>query len=303
MQTIRTIIIFSAITLIMGMKAGAQDEVVFPLETGSWAFMRLAYNTETSSYSASCYSYTSIGDTTFNGKAYQTIWNEYLGEPGYFRQEGQKVFYVPDPEIYAWNGDANEYTVYNFSLNDGDITWLYGFTQSQVDSAEATVLAVDSVAIDTVQMRKKIGFGDILQDLPYSGCSLTWIEGIGQADYLPFYFWPSENMCVTADYQTLFDCLTIGGENVYGPCNCIGFTGVEEVVNVSLGITPNPTSGKFTVDQISGEVLDIAVFNKLGILVKRSKTGTVDLTNYPAGVYYLVAFSKGYRYTGKVVKF
>lgn len=301
MQTIRTIFIVTVMTL--GMEQAKAQEVVFPLHSGSWEFMLLTYNSTAGSYSTSCYSYASTGDTTFNGKSYQTIWNEYLGEPGYFRQEGQKVFYVPDPEIYSWNGQANEYTVYDFSLNDGDITWLYGFTQSQVDSAEAMVLAVDSVAIDTVQMRKKIGFGDILQDLPYSGCGLTWIEGIGQTDYLPFYFWPSENMCVTEDYQTLFDCLTISGEKVYGPCNCIGFTGVEEVVNVSLVITPNPTSGKFTVDQIPGEVLDIAVFNKLGILVERSQTGTIDLTNHPAGVYYVISFSKGYRYTGKVVKF
>ena len=301
MRTIRTSILCTFMTLGLSFQMHAQA-VTFPLETGSWEFMILAYDSVNNAYSTSCYNYTAVGDTTFNAKSYRTIWNEYLDQAGYFRQEGQKVFFVPDPEIYSWNADANEYAVYDFSLDMGDVTWLYAFTESEVDSAEATVLAVDSIALDTVQMRKKIGFGNLAQALPYSGCSLTWVEGIGQINYLPFYFWPSEQMCVTDDYQILFDCLSIGGEQVFGACNCIGFTGVETVVEASLKITPNPTSGTFEIENLSGTALDIRVFDRLGSIILASRTTNIDLSGFPAGIYYVTAISNGRHYTGKVVK-
>jgi hypothetical protein len=302
MRTIKNLLLCTFIALGFQIQTQAQ-EVTFPLESGSWEFMLLAYDSETNSYSTSCYNYAAVGDTTFNAKSYKTIWNEYLAQPGYFRQEGQKVFYVPDPEIYSWNADADEYSVYDFSLELGEVTWLYAFTESAVDSAEATVLAVDSIALDTIQMRKKIGFGNVPQALPYSGCSLTWVEGIGQINYLPFYFWPSEQMCVTNDYQLLFDCLTIEGENVFGSCSCIGFTGVEDVVDVSLTITPNPTTGLLRLENLPESTVDIMVFDKLGATILTTQSPDIDLSDFPAGLYYVAAVNKGFRYTGKVVKY
>ncbi len=302
MRTIKTFMLCTFITLGVQLQLPAQ-EVTFPLESGSWEFMLLAYDSETNSYSTSCYDYSAIGDTTFNAKSYKTIWNEYLAQPGYFRQEAQKVFYVPDPEIYSWNVDADEYEVYDFSLEPGEVTWLYAFTESSIDSAEAAVLAVDSIALDTIQMRKRIGFGTVPQSLPYSGCSLTWVEGIGQINYLPFYFWPSEQMCIANDYQLLFDCLSIDGENVFGACSCIGFTGVEEVVNVSLTITPNPTTGIFTIENLPETSADVIVFDKLGSAILTSRTANIDLSAFPAGLYYVTATDGVFRYTGKVVKY
>ncbi|KAA3636377.1 MAG: T9SS C-terminal target domain-containing protein [Bacteroidetes bacterium] len=302
MRTIRTFIIGTLLVLGINTAATAQ-EVVFPLETGSWEFMLLAYDTSSNSYSTACFSYTATGDTTFNSKDYITIWNEYLQQPGYFRQEEQQVFYVPDPSFYSWNEGANEYVVYDFSLEEQDLVWLYSFTESEVDSAEVAVVAVDSMALDTVEMRKKIGFGTLAQGLPYAGCSLTWVEGIGQINYLPFYFWPSENMCVTSDYQTLFDCLSVAGETVYGSCTCIGFTDTEEIVSGTLSVSPNPTSGQFMLENLEGTDFEIVVFDKLGSVVLRTRETEIDLSAHPAGIYYVAAMGVGYRYTAKVVKY
>ena len=278
------------------------QEVTFPLDSGSWEFMLLAYDSETNSYSTSCYSYTAIGDTTFNEKSYKTIWNEYLAQPGYFRQEGQKVFYIPDPEIYAWNSDADEFEVYDFSLEQGASTTVYAFSESDVESAEVSVQSVDSIALDTVQMRKRIGFGTLAQELPYSGCGLTWVEGIGQVDYLPFYFWPSEQMCVTNDYQILFDCLSVGGETLYGACNCIGFTDVQELETRTLSISPNPTTGLFNLNNLTGKEVEIIVLDNLGAVVLRTQDTEIDLSVHPAGIYFVTAVNADCRYIGKVVK-
>ncbi len=84
-----------------------------------------------------------------------------------------------------------------------------------------------------------------------------------------------------------------------------GTTTVKPVVrnSIDLNISPNPTTGRFFT-ALDAEA-EVRVFNASGKLLKSMVVQPgqqVDLSNLPAGMYYLTAHKELDYYTGKVVK-
>lgn len=79
-----------------------------------------------------------------------------------------------------------------------------------------------------------------------------------------------------------------------------------------LSITPNPTSGSFTVaiNSIKNflKIKEISIRDYTGLVVKRIKpklnnhVQTVDIQNLPAGVYVIQVFDGNEWLTGKIIK-
>jgi hypothetical protein len=83
---------------------------------------------------------------------------------------------------------------------------------------------------------------------------------------------------------------------------------IGETGNESFGIYPNPTSGKFTIElPATKSNVDILIYNAMGEMISgHHSTGNqkiqMDLTNYPAGIYFVRARSGQKIFTGKILK-
>ncbi|MCL2042309.1 MAG: S8 family serine peptidase [Bacteroidales bacterium] len=90
-------------------------------------------------------------------------------------------------------------------------------------------------------------------------------------------------------------------------CLDIPVTGINEIDN-QIKIYPNPTSGELTICDMRYEICDIAIFDVMGRTVLQSHIGnrtshiTFDLSNVPAGVYFLRVTTENGVIVRKVMK-
>ncbi len=101
--------------------------------------------------------------------------------------------------------------------------------------------------------------------------------------------------------QTLTITTENGDQAVYG--NTVLAT--ENYTNKKVAIYPNPTSNSVTIDNETDEqILNILLYNNLGQLVGKTKSNTINLTNFNNGLYLLhVKFMDGSQVIKKIVKF
>jgi len=83
-------------------------------------------------------------------------------------------------------------------------------------------------------------------------------------------------------------------------------TGIVELSEVEFTIYPNPTNGMVTIGTGQEEFTDIRVFDGLGRLVltktiHSSSNFSVDLSNYPGGVYTLFIGSDKFIAARKII--
>jgi hypothetical protein len=81
-------------------------------------------------------------------------------------------------------------------------------------------------------------------------------------------------------------------------------TSVFHQQNGEFNLFPNPTSGLVQIEL--GEDITLQVFNSIGVLVKtqefRKGLNTIDLSQFPSGIYFLEGKTESKTYTGKVIK-
>jgi len=84
-------------------------------------------------------------------------------------------------------------------------------------------------------------------------------------------------------------------------------TGENESSVMEIKILPNPTEGRFTVVRLAKEPLMVTIYSILGDLVlemelKESTNQEINLSAYPAGVYYIQVYSGKNILTRKLIK-
>ena len=210
------------------------------------------------------------GDTLVEGVRYMKVMESMNDEGNPYlvallREEGGKVW-----GRKKTNGFLSEVLLYDFNANIGDTLSFGDFEESFV---------VDSISFEQIggRERKKIWFG--LEYEPFG--SETWIEGIGSDMGLLYSGWSS----ATGGY-TRFLCFHINGELVWQSPKydaCL-ITAVEETEKQRTCIYPNPTS---EVVSIEGSVKALAVFNSFGQCIYSGTTNTIDVRDWPNGVYFI----------------
>ena len=226
------------------------------------------------------------GDTLVEGVRYSKIMETVndVGNPylvALLREEEGKVWVRKRP-----NGFQSEVLLYNFNANVGDTLSFGDFEESFI---------VDSISFEQIggRERKKIWFW--LEYEPFG--SETWIEGIGSDMGLLYCGW----FHATGGYYKSL-CFHQNEELVwqnpeYDACL---ITSVEETEMQRTCIYPNPTSD---VVSIEGSVKTLAVFNSFGQCIFSGTTNTIDMRDWPNGVYFIrVMDEKGKNFVRKVVK-
>lgn len=274
-----------------------------PFEEGIWTYSLLAYDNDEQQYNTFCFDYYLVGDTIVNNKEYHIMQTSYGMLNGFFREENSSVFYVPLPESdYQWNENLEEFMVFDFSLEVGDTAKIYAFGFDYYHFWELEVNSVNLIEVGGT-MRKQILFGAAPNDFPYTGCQFRWIEGIGETQRTPFYFWPSGYDCITNEAQLSFDCLELNGENIIGSCNCVDSTPTTEVFEEQIKIFPNPSSRIFQISIPENSDFEIEVFDYQGKSIQKIMELEIDLFTFPSGIYFVKLKWKEHFLTQKILKF
>jgi PKD repeat protein len=139
----------------------------------------------------------------------------------------------------------------------------------------------------------------------------VWVLGNGQ--YLPL-----NGNTITANYTsngTYNVCLVIADSN--GMCadtacqavvifNCPTSMNNTSLLN-QVAISPNPATGFIQLNNTSGQILELTIFNAVGMTVAHQQNigakQNIDISNLPSGVYSVMLRSKeGLRYVEKLMK-
>lgn len=119
------------------------------------------------------------------------------------------------------------------------------------------------------------------------------------------YHWESNPNSATQKLKVWLDPGNTGLTTLDGlDCDPVD---IEEVLFNDISIYPNPTNNNVSIEFIDTKINNLKVFNSLGVLVKDINVGgnqlTLDMKDYPTGIYYLTFTSdKGYQLTKKVTK-
>lgn len=274
----------------------AQDYISFPDSNAIWINEYVEYEIDewgqlvlaSENYSMFCLPGI---DTLISSQNYSSLFicgDEYYGA---LRDEDGLVYFIPRDSI-------NELLIYDFTVGVGDTiegTYIneYGNIWMQYD---LYVFWVDSILIN----------GDYRKRLELEGSH--WIEGIGNTNGLF-----NESFANVSNYFNLLYCMSIDELSLYptfqtGSCELS--VGVDSFINEKQkpNVYPNPSNGKFNIEinditQFSG----LKIFNLLGEeytienITLENKI-TVDLEDFPIGVYFLNFKVGDQSYTMKIFK-
>ena len=159
------------------------------------------------------------------------------------------------------------------------------------------ITSIDSVLIQS-QYRKRYNFNFS----SFSYCfpnSSSYIEGIGNIDQglFGFYWYYFER----SHFLSCFEDNNIQ----YPDSNGCAPTGINELtLEHNLKIYPNPTSTKVTIETNLDENFNISLLDISGKTIynntSKSNYLTLDVSNYPKGLYLIKIESKKAVYTSKV---
>lgn len=81
-------------------------------------------------------------------------------------------------------------------------------------------------------------------------------------------------------------------------------TGITQQSNEQFNVYPNPTNGSVQIETV--EKITVQIFNSIGVLVSTQELqeglNQVDLSTFPAGIYFLQGKSENKIYIGKIIK-
>lgn len=105
--------------------------------------------------------------------------------------------------------------------------------------------------------------------------------------------------------QLYFGNFTSGHDSM--SFDLLDWTGVDEVEAVSYSLYPNPTHDQITISTPEAEQTQLQIFNAMGQMLQtellQSTHSTIDVTDYPTGVYFVKIFeNQKYKGTIKFIK-
>ena len=268
----------------------AQDYIPFPTNNARWVNEHAIYNTDGHGQHSYRYSYYCVSgeDTVINNHNYTKISNcsnEYRGAVRYSIGE---VYFVP-------NNSLKEYLLYDFTVQAGDYVNVY-IGNSGNELTECYVEYVDTVLINGIY-RKRIHVG-----------GGEWVEGIGNLQGLFQDLGPN----VSNHGYSLY-CFSQNDIFIYSsslpeyldPCGLN--VNIEEVSDFKIDVYPNPTKGVINVSSQNHKNVKIEIYDYTGNLIFSEEFNrqiySLDISNYPNGIYLLKQKIGTVIKTEKVIKY
>lgn len=228
-----------------------------------------------------------------DGQVYLTLVTDNDSElyyHAYYREEGGRV--------YARNNETDEFLLYDFNLEEGDMVTAGNPNSSSLNYTDFTVTEVEFIELEDGSMTKQLKVQNPL------GATFRWIQGVGSMDntFAPGTEWAD-------DYSWhWFKCVLIHDELYYSESSSCSFVGIEKEENRFLQISPNPTSGVFNISTANDVFLvgkTLYVYSVAGSLIMTKdleESISIDLSALYRGVYIVEIVSEDRRFYGKLIK-
>jgi len=209
---------------------------------------------------------------------------------------GYEYMYSDSNRVYRYK-NGNFYKVYDFNLQPGDSMKFYwdgnAFQCDTIGTLRVDSIGTTIINSDTLKFQKVSIFDDNFLTWQYDPYRI--IERIGSLGFM-FFYRHSCSFIVDADEYTPLRCYydsTFGLYNngVSASCNYI-YNGINEVdFSSSISISPNPTTGIFTLSS-SEKISRLVITDILGNVAHSSthllnNSTTIDLSGNPKGIYFV----------------
>jgi hypothetical protein len=223
------------------------------------------------------------GYSTFNG-----------GAPNYFHHSLHGLLREENNRWYTFYEDRDT-LLYDFTLEVGDTVYS-AFTQ--YNDLPILVDSVDSIMVDgDYKRRMHLSVGEEM-------CTDFIIEDIGATsglfENMYFFEWGSDLVCYAKDG------VSVWGEST-GDCDLAVDIAEVRTDNNLCYVYPNPCEDYFilSIPMVPGQ-FSFTLTDVLGKIVYQGRfegqsTKTLDVSDYPPGIYFVIFESKGQRQTEKLV--
>ena len=269
------------VIIAISFQLSAQKYSSFPTANATWCtdLMTWSFSQPVETYHYYSY-YKTNGDTIIGGKTYTVIEkNTSSAAYCFLREENNTVFCKMS---FDSQKDTSEFALYDFNVHVGD-TVMLPIIHNYLDYYQSVVIGEDSVLIGA-DYHRRITI--------YSWVILEFIEGIGSIQGLlypeiPLVDWGANLNCFSLN-DTIFK---IDGSGSTSMGNCYQQIGFDQSISTSsLTFYPNPVSDKIFIS--SDNFSRFELYNSSGQCLRITDNKVIDLSDFPAGVYYLKAILK-----------
>ena len=265
------------------------------LTTSTFAQLEHFFPDSNSYFSVSDMKYWFEGDTIIEGLQYKKVYEQSYARIADFDKAHYFAAIREDTvaaKVYCYY-DNEEYLLYDFSVNVGDVVRVYSFWPAYYPHIiEQVVASIDAVLIDN-EYRKRIKFFSDIAWPPFSYSQEFWIEGIGSTNGL---FFAGEYSTTHSVYYYLL-CVHIDGREIYREnYDCLQdccFTehevGYPNIIENKIYLTiTNDLLYVETVKDINS--FDYKIFNCQGQLINNGilSSNTVNISTLNKGLYFIV---------------
>lgn len=280
-----SLLLLSSLIILISNFIQAQDYVPFPTDNATWRVHHF------SAFGGSSIIETKMtGDTIFNNKNYQKIYQNVLnsGNPDSMQfqvglREEEKKIYVINPDIFE------EILLYDFTKEAGDSVTFTTFNPSfpNIITLTKKIESVDSILMLDGSYRKRFFF----PAFSYHPDEY-WIEGIGSTiSLLTPHLGLSDNSfdlwCFSENENLIYSSLS-------PETNCAQITSINSISkeNSNFQVFPNPTSHFINIKSKNQIIDNILIFDLLGhpVFKERNindKTMELDVSEFVEGIYFL----------------
>ena len=209
-------------------------------------------------------------DTLLNGVQY-TFVQDYASVPRLIRVEDQKVY----AKFMSACCESAEFLLYDFSLNAGDSTTIYGYS-GEPDPYPAYIESVDSLFVGGTY-HKRLHVKSDFQDFDFVQ-GIGALQGVFYCD-LPMTDW----MCDLTCFSINGTAYALDGSGETWNVSC--WETIDNKVPESTEITIYPNPAQEMIRFSLPEINKVEIFNSIGVKVISSAEAVINISHLSKGMY------------------
>ena len=209
-------------------------------------------------------------DTLLNGVQY-TFVQDYASVPRLIRVEDQKVY----AKFMSACCESAEFLLYDFSLNAGDSTTIYGYS-GEPDPYPAYIESVDSLFVGGTY-HKRLHVKSDFQDFDFVQ-GIGALQGVFYCD-LPMTDWMCDLTCFSINGTSY----ALDGSGETWDVSCWETIDNKVPENTEITIYPNPAQEmiRFSLPEID----KVEIYNAIGVKVISSAEAVINISHLNKGIY------------------
>lgn len=227
-------------------------------------------------------------DTLLNGVQY-TFVQDYASVPRLVRVEGQKVY----AKFMSACCESAEFLLYDFSLNAGDSTTVYGYGGEPIPYP-AYVQSVDSLFVGGA-FHKRLHVTSDFQ-------SFDFVQGIGALQGVFYCDLPMTDwMCDLACFSINGTAYALDGSGETWEVSCWETIDNKIPKSDDVIVFPNPAGDFVKID--ADNIMHLEIFDQTGKFVIKTNKRFVDISGLKSGIYFIrITASDGIISNKKLIK-